>query len=182
MHLMTAAILKNRMLTACSSLVLMNSDLPEDLPLHQSRGSGLGLLGLQRDHSPEGSCSSLLSCEAAIRKTLGALPACLQGRPLTSAGAASPRQGAVQHHGPSASPTSPATWAQLGGHTPALGKGIPAVRRAASGPLSLPTAGGCCTKEQGLCFGWLGRCTGTKVTTKLCPAWPSMNGFANVGL
>lgn len=85
-------------------------------------------------------------------------------------------------HSPSASPTSPATWAQLGGHTPALGKGIPAVRRAASGPFSLPTAGGCCTKEQGLCFGWLGRCTGTKITTKLCPAWPSMDGFANVGL
>lgn len=79
MHLTTAAILKNRMLTACSSLVLMNSDLPEDLPLHQSRGSGLGLLGLQRDHSPEGSYSSLLSCEAAIRKTLGAPPACREG-------------------------------------------------------------------------------------------------------
>lgn len=79
MHLMTAAILKNRMLTACSNLVLMISDLPVDLSLHQSHGSGLGLLGLQKDYSPKGSCSSLFSSAAAIRKTLGALPAWREG-------------------------------------------------------------------------------------------------------
>lgn len=79
MHLMTAAILKTRILTACSNLVLMNSDLPEVLLLYQSYGSSLGLLGLQRDQSPKGSCSSLLSSAAAIRKTLGALPAWREG-------------------------------------------------------------------------------------------------------
>lgn len=74
-NLMAAAVLQTRMLTAGSNIVLMNSDLPEDLLLHHSRGSGLGLLGLQRDHSPKGSCSSLLSSAAATRKTPEALPA-----------------------------------------------------------------------------------------------------------
>lgn len=113
MHLMTAAVLKNRMLTACSNLVLMNPDLPEDLPLHQSHGTGLGLLGLQRDHSPKGSCSSLLSCAAALRKTLGALPAWKEGLSplLTRQGAAQPLSitNLPSHLGP-AGGTHPSSW------------------------------------------------------------------------
>lgn len=76
MHLTTAASLKNRMLTACSSLVLMNSDLPEDFPLHQSRGSGLGLLGLQRDHSPKALAPHYYPVKLQLEKPLGlCLPA-----------------------------------------------------------------------------------------------------------
>lgn len=111
MHLMTTAILKNRILTACTNLVLMNSDLPEDLPLHQSCGSGLGLPGFQRDHSPKGSCSSLLPSAAAIRKTLGALQVqLLSDREQHSTAA-------PQHHQPPQPPGH--SW----GHTPSPGEG-----------------------------------------------------------
>lgn len=87
--------------------MLMNSDLPEDLRLHQSGRSGPGPLGLQRHCSPGGSCSSLLSCADKIKKPRRAqlrsrsvllLPgasgtASLQGKPLSSAGAAFPWAG-----------------------------------------------------------------------------------------
>lgn len=180
MHLMTAAILQNRMLTACSTLAMMNADLPEDLPVHQSHGSGLGLLGLQRDHFPEGICSSLYPLQLQLEKPLGlCLP---EGKVSHPCRCIFCWTGAAQHHSSQhrqpPQPPGP-SW----GSTPSSGEGHPSCEKISFRAFfSLPTAGGCCTQEQGLYFGWLGRCAGTKVTTKLCPAWPSMNEFANVEL
>lgn len=155
----------------------MKSGLPEDLLLHPSGRSGLRPLGLQRDRSPGGSCSPLFSCAAEITKPHGA-----QGKARTSVGTAFPWAGSravwpCSGTGTALPQPPPGTLGppRAGGCTPAFGKGTPAVRGAASGPLPSPGVAGCCAEEQGLRPGWPGRCTGTEVTPNLCPARPRLS-------
>lgn len=117
MHLMTAAILKNRILTACTNLVLMNSDLPEDLPLHSHVEVAWGCRVSRGTIPLKALVPHFYPLQLQLEKPLGLCLSPLQVQLLSDREQHS--TAAPQHHQPPQPPGH--SW----GHTPSSGEGQP---------------------------------------------------------
>lgn len=159
----------------------MSSDLPEDLPLHQSGQSGPGPLGLQRDRSPRGSCSSLLSCAVEIKKPCRAQ---LCSRSVLLLPGASGTAGKASRLPPArgiAALASPVLW----GPHPSFWEGDPRLQRSCfKGLFPHPVWLGAALRCRGRVQGGLGDAAASKshLTCVLCGPGCHMNLVANVGL